>query len=311
MTQKEKDKQKELERQKELEKEKERQKELEREKELLQNAEPVKEYTDTIVGSFTGLNYFVIWSKYFYYVYDKKCRVIKAEKLPFPIIQIEVVENKSIENYGVELEMLVRTEDCRDDEDKERDYFLLEYIPVLDQAKLPKKINPAPVVANKEPSNTQKNARGGKKDNRKQSNQNNSNLGAEHSNVQAVSVEAEVLKKYVPSSNKIEIHSCALLTKDKKKLFACTEIGDNTVEVFRNRAERPLQVRDKRSTETPKTVWKYHGSLDSNLEPIMTLVLSEDESYMLAVVSWGFKVYYLLTGIVQPICNQIILMARN
>lgn len=135
-----------------------------------------------------------MWSKYFFYVYDKKGRIIKAEKFPFPIIQIEIIENKSIANFGIELEMITRAEDCRDDEEKDRDDLILEYRLIIDHFKIPKKP--------KDPKDP---------------------------------TEADVLKAYIPSANRIEIHSCLILTRDKKKLFACTEIGDNVVECFRNR----------------------------------------------------------------------------
>lgn len=156
-----------------------------------------KEYTDTLIGSSTGLSYFVVWSKYFFYVYDKKGRIIKAEKCPFPIIQIEIIENKSITMYGIELEMITRGEDCRDDEEKEREYLILEYRLIVDHYKVPKKP--------KDPKDP---------------------------------TEADVLKAYVASCNRIEIHSCLILTRDKKKLFACTEIADNVIECFRNRPEK-------------------------------------------------------------------------
>ena len=206
-----------------------------------------KDYTDTLVGSNTGLNYFVIWSKYFYYVYDKKGRIVKAEKRPFPIIQIEIIENKSVENYGIELEMVRRAEDCRDDEDKDRDYMVLEYVLVIDQSKLPKKKN-------------------------------------KESAKELIS-EADVQNAYVPSANAIDIHSCMILTRDKKKLFACADIGDNIVQCYRNRVEV-----DRKNPENRRNVWKFHGSLDDNLDNIFSLVLSDDENYMLAVVVWGFKV---------------------
>lgn len=131
-------------------------------------------------------------------MYDKKGRIIRAEKCPFPIIQIEIIENKSIGNFGIELEMITRGEDCRDDEEKDRDELILEYRFILDHSKIHKK----------------------PKD------------GKEHP------TEADVLKAYVPSCNRIEIHSCLILTRNKKKLFACTEIGDNVVECFRNRLEK-------------------------------------------------------------------------
>ena len=217
------------------------------------NAGMPKEYTDTFMGSSSGLNYFVVYSRYYFYVYDKKGRIIKAEKLPYPIIQMEVIENQSIQNYGCELEIITRAEDCRDDEEKERDYLILEYRFILDNSKIPKK--------SKDPKDP---------------------------------TEADVMNMYVASAQKIEIHSCMILTRDKKKLYACTEIGDNVVECYRRKSERI-------GKNKYRNAWKYHASLDDNMEKISALVLSEDETYMLGVVISGFKVFYLLTGLCKPL----------
>lgn len=224
-------------------------------KSLIDNSIIPKEYTDSLIGSSTGLKYFVIWSKYFYYVYDKKGRIIKADKCKYPIIEIEIVENKSVENYGIELEMVTRSEDCRDDEDKDRDNLILEYKFVLDPAKIPKKTKESKEIN-----------------------------------------EVNIQNSYIPSCSSIEIHSCLILTKDKKKLYTCTEIGDNTVECFRNRPERNGKEEKKN-----KFIWKYHGALDDNYDQIIALILSDDENYMLAVVIWGFKVFFLLTGQSKPL----------
>ncbi len=289
---KEKERLRELERQKEIEREKEKQREAERIAAL--NAEPVREYSDTLIGSSTGINYFCIWSKYYYYVYDKKCRVIKAVKYPYPIIQIEVIENKSIENYGIELEMISRAEDCRDDEEKERDHLFLEYICILDPAKLPKTLEekPAQVVVSSAVSTDKKGNRSKSKDQKK-----NRNVGSAAGQTQPApeveeTIESQIMRLYyIPSCKRIEIHSCVTLSKDKTKMFTCTDISDNIVTIYRNRPEHPMKKGGPLNYH-----WKYHASLDDNLERITALVLSDDEQYMLAVVSWGFKVYYLLTG---------------
>lgn len=163
----------------------------EKEKEVKESVEAVqipKEYTDTLIGSSTGLNYFAIWSKYFYYVYDKKARIIKAEKCPFPIIQMEIIENKSIENYGIELEIITRAEDCRDDEEKDRDDLVLEYKFILDQSKVPKKPKDLKDKEFKEIT------------------------------------EADICSMYIPSCNLIEIHSCLILTRDKKSCFVAQKL---------------------------------------------------------------------------------------
>lgn len=79
-------------------------------------------------------------------------------------------------------------------------------------------------------------------------------------------------------------------------MFCCTEIGDNIVECFRNRVEK-----NRETPELYRNYWKYHGSLDDNLDHINSLILSDDENYMLAVVVWGFKVFYLPTGQSKPL----------
>jgi NACHT domain- and WD repeat-containing protein len=220
----------------------------------LQQPQQSKEYTDNFVGSFAGLFYFVVWSKYFYYVYDLKLRLIKYEKLKFPIIQIEIIDNLTIQNYGIELEMITRCEDCKDDDELERENLLLDYKLIID---------PFRNHFNDETPNLDEN---------------------------------EIAEMYVPSCSPIEIHSCAILTKNKKKLYTCTEIGDHVIECFRNRVD--LFNSDENKI---KNIWKYHGSLDDNLEQISGLILSLDEKYMLASVSWGFKVFYLLTGQSKPL----------
>jgi hypothetical protein len=103
----------------------------------LKHLDSSKEYTDTFIGSSSSVNYFVVYSKYFFYVYNKKGQLIKAEKLPFPILQIEVIENQTIQDFGIELEIIARTEDCRDNEDKERDYMSIEYMFILDPSRVP------------------------------------------------------------------------------------------------------------------------------------------------------------------------------
>lgn len=230
------------------------------------------EYTDTLIGGHAGVNYFVIWSKYFYYVYDKRGRIVKADKLPFPIIQIEVLDNKSIEKYGCELEFVTRAEDCRDDEEKERDNLILDYKFVLDFTKIPKKTKDPKCITEK-----------------------------------------DIHDMYVPSCNRMEIHSCIVQTRNKSKLYTCTEIGDNVVECFRKRPDKAYQAQVQAQPDNKqapmsanrpaqqRNIWKFHGSLDNNLDTIFSLVLSDDETYMLGVVIWGFKVFYLLTGQSKPL----------
>lgn len=105
--------------------------------------------------------------------------------------------------------------------------------------------------------------------------------------------EEEALALYIPSANRIECHSCVRLTKNKKKLFTCTEIGDNVIECFRNRVVK--------TTRKTKNLWKYNGSLDDNETGMTHLVLSDDENYMLSIMTTQIKVYYLLTGQSKPL----------
>ncbi len=105
--------------------------------------------------------------------------------------------------------------------------------------------------------------------------------------------EEEASALYIPSANRIECHSCVRLTRNKKKLYTCTEIGDYVVECFRNRIVK--------TSKATKNVWKYGGSLDENREPMTQLVLSDDENYMLAIMTTQIKVFYLLTGQSKPL----------
>jgi hypothetical protein len=235
-----------------------------------------KEYTDTFIGSSSGLNYFVVYSKNYFYVYDKKGRIIKAEKLPFPIIKMELIENQSIINYGTELEIITRAEDCRDDEEKERDYLVIEYRFILDPSKVPKgrqiffRFFMIKIVfsrlfflkgKNKDPKDP---------------------------------TEADIQNMYVASAQRLEVHTCLVMTRDKRKLYTCTEISDNTVECYRRKSERVSKTRYRNA-------WKYHISLQDNYDKLFALVLSDDETYMLGVVTNGFKAFCFKTGYMKPL----------
>lgn len=226
-----------------------------------------KEYSDTFVGAFANNVYFVVWSKYFYYVYDKKGRLVKYEKMVLPLIQVEIIENPSIKDYGIELEIFMRAEDCRDDQEFERENLILDYKFVLDPLKMPKKKSNVPPPSGE------------------------SIIEEE----EKIVTDEDINEMYIPSCSRIEIHSCAVLSRNKKTLFTCTEIGDNVVECFRNRVEK------KRHCKVVRNLWRYHGALDDNTDALTGLVLSSDERYMLASTSWGFKVFYLLTGQSKPL----------
>lgn len=174
-----------------------------------------KDYTDTLIGTYASYEYFLVYSKYFIYVYDKLTRFVKAMKLEVPIIQVEIVENETIKGFGVELEIITRDMAVRDDEEIERDNLVLYYTSVIDPACVksikvegrPTRVKAAEAVVTVDERPT----------------------------------EEEVLKLYVASANRIECHSCVKLTRDKKKLFTMTEIGDNVIECFRNRPTKSTE----------------------------------------------------------------------
>jgi hypothetical protein len=245
------------------------------------------DYNDTFIGNHSSNEHFVIYSKFFVYVYDKKARLIKATKLELPIIQVELVENESIRDYGVELEIMTRDRDIKEDEDVSREYYFIYYMPVLDQiclkpnVKIENNLQPLAVV---ELSNI-----------KVITEENFENTVDEDQQEKTIQLdirltEEEVMKMYIPTGNRIECHSCARMTKDKKKLFTCTELADNVIECFRNRT---VKVGEKK-----KNLWKYHGSMDDNKEAISQIILSEDEKYMLAVQNLGFKVLYKYSYVV-------------
>jgi len=226
------------------------------------------DYNDTFIGNHSSNEHFVIYSKFFIYVYDKKGRLIKAVKLQVPIIQVELVKNESITEYGVEIEIVTRDRDIKEDEEIIRDYYVVYYMPVLDEINFNASLKDEKILEiealNSEINDNNSNSQKTMDENKKQL------------------TEEEAMKIYVPSCEPIECHSCIKLTKDKKKLFTCTELADNIIECFRN---RNVKVGEKR-----KNLWKYHGSMDDNKEAISQIILSEDEKYMLAVQSTGFKV---------------------
>jgi hypothetical protein len=83
--------------------------------------------------------------------------------------------------YGIELEIVSRIEDVKDDDEREKEELVLEYKSVLDESKIPKKASARLI---------------------------------------------DFKSVYQPScSTRLEINNCLILTKNKNKLFACTEIG--------------------------------------------------------------------------------------
>jgi len=96
-----------------------------------------KDYTDTLIGLHASNNYFVVYSKFFIYVYAaKKARLVKVKKLTVPIVQIEVIENNAtILQYGLELEVITRDRDLKEDEEVDREYLVVYYLAVVDPEK--------------------------------------------------------------------------------------------------------------------------------------------------------------------------------
>ncbi len=99
--------------------------------------ESYKDYTDTLIGSHASTSYFVVYSKFFIYVYAfKSTRLIKVKKLVMPIIQVEVIENNSsISKYGVELEVITRDRDIKENEEVERENLIVYYMAAIDSEK--------------------------------------------------------------------------------------------------------------------------------------------------------------------------------
>ncbi len=81
--------------------------------------------------------------------------------------------------------------------------------------------------------------------------------------------------------------------------FIKKNLGDNVVQCYRKKKELCLNA--KTNEKFTRNVWKFNRSLDGNLTKILNLILSKYETYMLAIVSWGYKVIYLLTGQSKPI----------
>ncbi len=96
-----------------------------------------KDYTDTLIGLHASNNYFVVYSKFFIYVYAaKNARLVKVQKLTVPIVQIEVIENNAtILQYGLELEVITRDRDLKEDEEVDREYLVVYYLAVVDPEK--------------------------------------------------------------------------------------------------------------------------------------------------------------------------------
>ncbi|XP_050388645.1 NACHT and WD repeat domain-containing protein 2 [Patella vulgata] len=74
-----------------------------------------------------------------------------------------------------------------------------------------------------------------------------------------------------------EFHSAIAVSKDRATLYACIEISDNAVVLYR-REEK---------------AWKYSKTISENTDNIFAMALSLDERYLIATVAMGFKLWDL------------------
>ncbi|CAF3329325.1 unnamed protein product [Rotaria socialis] len=79
------------------------------------------------------------------------------------------------------------------------------------------------------------------------------------------------------------IHSALVLTRDKRRMYTCCEINDFNIEVYLNKPH-PLHP-------TTQRIWAFDHQLFENKDRIFSLILSEDENYLMAVVFKGFKIF--------------------
>lgn len=196
-----------------------------------------KHRNDPLTGCFSAKEHFVVWSKYTYFIYSAiDLKLIKQERVEYPLVQIELMPHE----LGIELEIIQRTEDCADDEEKNRDYMKIEYSLIPLQNKT-------------------------------------------------------LHNEYKPHALRFDFHSAIVLTKDKTRFYTCIELADNCVECYRNKYENQF------NKEKSQKIWKYHKSLEDNYDRVLSLILSNDEKYLLAALIWGLKVYFILTGQSKPL----------
>ena len=151
-----------------------------------------------MLGNHASYAYFVVYSKFFIYVYDKKTRFVKAIRLEVPVIQVEIIENQSIIDYGIELEIITRDRDIRDDEEVERENLILYYMPVVDSDL---------VKGQKKEEKREEEVKREEGENGEGVNEERIEPKKEEL-VDERPTEEEVLQQYVASANKIECHSC-------------------------------------------------------------------------------------------------------
>lgn len=74
-----------------------------------------------------------------------------------------------------------------------------------------------------------------------------------------------------------EFHSGIVLNNDKTLLYTCIEISDNAIVAYKLNGQR----------------WRYDRTLDNNIEPVFSMAISQDESYLLVTIPFGYKLYDL------------------
>ncbi|CAF1410127.1 unnamed protein product [Rotaria sordida] len=79
------------------------------------------------------------------------------------------------------------------------------------------------------------------------------------------------------------IHSALVLTRDKRRMYSCCEINDYNIEMYLNKPH-PVHYATQR-------IWAFDHQLYENKDRIFSLILSDDENYLMAVTFKGFKIF--------------------
>ncbi|XP_013421183.1 NACHT and WD repeat domain-containing protein 2 [Lingula anatina] len=80
-----------------------------------------------------------------------------------------------------------------------------------------------------------------------------------------------------------EFHSAMAIAQDMSTIYCCIEISDNCVAVYK---------RDNGA-------WRYNRTLDENHDPVFALTLCEEETYLVATIASGYKLWDLKTDKVK------------
>ncbi|CAF3624005.1 unnamed protein product [Rotaria sp. Silwood1] len=79
------------------------------------------------------------------------------------------------------------------------------------------------------------------------------------------------------------IHSALVITRDKQRMYTCCEINDYNIELYLN---QPHLVH-----YATQRIWAFDHQLYENKDRIFALILSEDETYLMAVTFKAFKIF--------------------